>query len=61
MSTFTGTKAEISQLKAELQFLKDCIQNLKKIKKWTYEEKQMYFEILKKEKSLEVKLNGLVE
>lgn len=58
--TFTVTKEEI-QLKNELNFIKNCINDLKKIKKWTHEEKKMFYELLNKKKSLEVKLIGLIK
>lgn len=56
--TFTGTKEEI---KNELNFINRCITDLKRIKHWTLDEKKMFYELINKKKSLEVKLNGLTK
>ncbi len=53
--TYTHSKEE---LKNELNFIKNCIIDLKKIKQWTYEEKKMFYELLERKKSLEVKIRG---
>ncbi len=53
--TYTSTKEQIQN---ELNFIKNCISDLKKIKHWTSEEKQMFYELLECKKSLEVKLRG---
>lgn len=56
--TYTGTKEQIQN---ELNFIKNCISDLKKIKHWTYEEKKMFYELLERKKSLEVKIRGFVK
>lgn len=56
--TYTVTK---EQLQNELNFIKNCIIDLKKIKHWTYEEKKTFYELLERKKSLEVKLHGFTK
>ena len=46
------------EMQNKLKFINNCIENLKKIKKWTKEEKQMFYELVKRKRKLEVKLNG---
>lgn len=53
--TYTRTK---EQLQNELNFIKQCIKDLKKIKQWTFEEKKMFYELIERKKSLEVKIHG---
>ena len=48
----------MKELKNELEFINNCINDLKKTRKWTKEEKQMFYELVKRKRKLEVKLNG---
>ena len=51
----------MKELKNELEFINNCIEDLKKIKNWTKGEKEMFYELIKKKRKLEVKLNGLTK
>mgnify|MGYP005800015339 CR=1 FL=1 len=51
----------MKELKNELEFINNCIEDLKKIQKWTEEEKEMFYELIKRKRKLEAKLNGLIK
>ena len=51
----------MKELKNELEFINNCIEDFKKIKNWTKEEKQTFYELIKRKRKLEAKLNGFVK
>ena len=51
----------MKELKNELEIINNCINDLKKTRKWTKEEKQMFYELVKRKRKLEAKLNGLIK
>lgn len=51
----------MKELKNELEFINNCIEDLKKVKKWTEEEKEMFYELIKRKRKLEAKLNGFTK
>lgn len=51
----------MKELKNELEFINNCIEDLKKIKNWTKGEKEMFYELIKKKRKLEAKLNGFTK
>ena len=51
----------MKELKNEWEFINNCIEDLKKVKKWTEEEKEMFYELIKRKRKLEAKLNGFTK
>lgn len=51
----------MKELKNELEFINNCIEDLKKIKNWTKGEKEMFYELIKKKRKLEAKLHGFTK